>query len=211
MRDAISGQQPDTMRKYYQLHAGIYDATRWAFLFGRKAILKELPIAADGRQSLLEVGCGTGHNLHFLAKHHPNLRLTGVDVSPDMLSQAAKTLSRHAAQVQLLGQAYGSAAQDLSQTPDFVLFSYALTMFNPGWEAAIERAWQDLPMGGRIAVVDFHDTPSAAFRWWMSRNHVRMEGHLLPFLQSKFRTEFLELRSAWLGAWRYFLYVGKKC
>ncbi|HRI60570.1 MAG TPA: class I SAM-dependent methyltransferase, partial [Saprospiraceae bacterium] len=98
----------------------------------------------------------------------------------------------------------------ITPSPDFVLFSYALTMFNPGWEAAIEQAGADLKPGGRIAVVDFHNTPSSTFRWWMSRNHVRMEAHLLPFLQSKFRTELLEIHPAWLGLWRYFLYVGQK-
>jgi len=209
MNDSASGQ-PETMRGYYRLHAAIYDATRWSFLFGRTGILKKLPIATNAPQSLLEVGCGTGHNLRFLAKHYPNLHLTGVDVSPDMLSQAGKSLVKYSSRAQLLEQAYGPDAPPLSQTPDIVLFSYALTMFNPGWEAAIERAWQDLPVGGSIAVVDFHDTPSGAFRWWMGRNHVRMEGHLLPFLQSKFRTELLEICPAWLGLWRYVLYVGRK-
>lgn len=209
MNDSASGQ-PEIMRSYYRLHAAIYDATRWSFLFGRKAILKQLPLTAGAQQSLLEVGCGTGHNLRYLAKHHPNLQLVGVDVSPDMLAQAGQSLAKFASRVQLLEQAYGPDAPPLSQTPDVVLFSYALTMFNPGWEAAIERAWQDLPVGGSIAVVDFHDTPSGAFRWWMGRNHVRMEGHLLPFLQSKFRTELLEIRPAWLGLWRYVFFIGKK-
>jgi S-adenosylmethionine-diacylgycerolhomoserine-N-methlytransferase len=159
---------------------------------------------------LLEVGCGTGHNLRFLAKNHPNLRLIGVDVSPDMLAQASKSTAPYSRQVQLFEQAYGAAPLKLAQAPDFVLFSYALTMFNPGWEAAVEQALADLPTGGRIAVADFHDTPSGAFRWWMSQNHVRMEGHLLPFLQSKFRTELLEMHPAWGGLWRYFLYVGRK-
>lgn len=202
--------QPEAMRRFYRCHAVMYDATRWSFLFGRKTLLKELPIADNVQQTLLEVGCGTGFNLRFLAKNHPNLRLIGVDVSPDMLARTSKTMSRYSKRLQLFEQPYGDDFPKLSQTPDFALFSYALTMFNPGWEEAIERAWRDLPVGGRIAVVDFHDTRSGAFRWWMSKNHVRMERHLLPFLQSKFRTEFLEIQLAWLGLWRYFLFVGRK-
>ena len=202
--------QQEAMRGYYRWHAAIYDATRWSFLFGRKAILKHLPIADNLPQTLLEVGCGTGHNLRFLAKNHPRLRLIGVDVSPDMLAQTTKVMSRYSQRLQLIEQPYGTDFPRLTQVPDFVLFSYALTMFNPGWEEAIERAWQDLPEGGRVAVVDFHDTPVGMFRWWMGKNHVRMERHLLPFLQSKFKTEFLETRLAWLGAWRYFLFVGQK-
>jgi S-adenosylmethionine-diacylgycerolhomoserine-N-methlytransferase len=202
--------QPEAMRGFYRWHAAIYDATRWSFLFDRKRLLKELPIADNMQQTLLEVGCGTGYNLRFLAKNHLNLHLVGVDVSPDMLARTSKTMSKYSRRLQLFEKPYGGDFLKLEHTPDFALFSYALTMFNPGWEAAIERAWHDLPVGGRIAVVDFHDTPSRAFRWWMGKNHVRMERHLLPFLQAKFRTEFLEIRPAWLGLWRYFLFVGKK-
>lgn len=209
MNDTSPGQ-PTTMRSYYRLHAGIYDTTRWSFLFGRKSILQQLNIARNARQLLLEVGCGTGHNLRWLAEHYPLLQLAGVDVSPDMLFQAEKSLSNYGGRVHLFEQAYGSTSLNIPQKPDFILFSYALTMFNPGWEDAVGRAWEGLPPGGRVAVVDFHDTPSRMFRWWMQQNHVRMESHLLPVLQSKFKTELLEVHPAWLGLWRYFLFVGQK-
>ena len=61
-------RQPEKMRAYYRFHAGIYDATRWSFLFGRKTLLYNLPVRTDIPQSLLEVGCGTGHNLRLLAR-----------------------------------------------------------------------------------------------------------------------------------------------
>ena len=204
--------QTETMRGYYRWHAAIYDATRWTFLLGRNEILRRLPISDPDRQVLLEVGCGTGRNLRRLAHWHPQLRLIGADVSPDMLALASKATADYAQRVLLLEQPYGAETGfPLTQIPDFVLFSYALTMFNPGWEAAIEQAWQDLPVGGRLAVVDFHRTPSASFRWWMSKNHVRMDGHLLPFLKKKFDTEFEAVRPAWMaGLWQYFLWVGVK-
>lgn len=61
-----------------------------------------------------------------------------------------------------------------------------------------------------IAVVDFHDTPSRFFRWWMGKNHVRMEGHLLPLLEKTFQTEYRSTRSAFFGLWRYVIFIGKK-
>jgi S-adenosylmethionine-diacylgycerolhomoserine-N-methlytransferase len=202
--------QQQNMRNYYRWHAAVYDATRWSFLFGRAALLRKLPIPPRASASLLEVGCGTGHNLRLLARRHPELHLLGVDVSPDMLDRTARAMARYSRRVQLFEQAYGIEPVKYQQAPDIILFSYALTMFNPGWEAAIEQALNDLEPGGRIAVVDFHDTPSRFFRWWMGRNHVRMDAHLLPRLQSRFKTETLEVRSAWFGLWRYFLYVGEK-
>lgn len=197
------------MRRYYRWQSVIYDATRWSFLFGRNDLLDRLPVWENVEMRLLEVGCGTGRNLYRLAKKHRHLRLTGFDVSPDMLQRAAKATASYSKRILLLEKAYGHPGV-LPQTPDIVLFSYALTMFNPGWEQAIEQACKDLPLGGYIAVVDFHDTSSRLFRWWMGKNHVRMDGHLLPLLESAFQTEYKSVRSAFFGLWEYVIFIGKK-
>ena len=201
-------EQTQTMQHYYRWHAAVYDATRWAFLFGRKAILRHLP--QDRQQVLMEIGCGTGYNLRRLAGQRPDWRLMGVDVSPDMLAKASRATQAYSRRIQLFEKAYGDGQFRAPEPPDIVLFSYSLTMFNPGWEAAIEQARADLKPGGRVALVDFHDTDSAGFRWWMARNHVRMDGHLLPALEARFETEFRALQPAWGGLWRYVLYVGRK-
>jgi len=206
----INDPQPSTIRNYYRVQASVYDATRWSFLFGRNKLLAQLPIESFQETTLLEVGCGTGRNLRILAKRHPNLRLTGVDVSPDMLTRAEKATKGYAGQVQLFEAPYPSESFQLTDPVDIVLFSYSLTMFNPGWEDAIKRAWNDLRPGGHIAVVDFHNTPLAPFRWWLDNNHVRMDGHLLPYLQQHFRTEFLSIQPAWFGIWSHFMFVGIK-
>ncbi|MCC6460526.1 MAG: class I SAM-dependent methyltransferase [Saprospiraceae bacterium] len=208
MNPFAAPEQTQTMRQYYRWHAAVYDASRWAFLFGRRAILQHLP--GEEQQVLLEVGCGTGYNLRRLARQHPDWRLMGVDVSPDMLAQAAKATQGYSRRIQLFEKAYGDGQFRAPEQPDVVLFSYSLTMFNPGWEAAIGQAWADLKPGGRVAVVDFHDTASAGFRWWMGRNHVRMDGHLLPALEARFQTTTKALVPAWGGLWRYVLYVGRK-
>ncbi len=203
-------KQPASIRQYYRFHATIYDATRWTFLLGRNAMLKKLALPRDFAGTLLEVGCGTGRNLRRLAQTYPALRLVGVDVSTDMLERAAKATDPYSRRVLLFEQPYAPNTFNLQEPVDVVLISYALTMFNPGWEMAIERALHDLKPGGRIAIVDFHDSPSSSFRWWMGQNHVRMEAHLLPLLQERFATEFLSIRRAYFGLWRYVLFIGKK-
>lgn len=206
--EATENTQTHTMRRYYKWHAAIYDATRWSFLFGRSEILNHLP--AGKEQLLVEVGCGTGHNLRQLALRHSGWRLAGIDVSPDMLTRASKVTASWSRRVQLFEQPYGHGNFHLPETPDIILFSYSLTMFNPGWEAAIEQAWHDLKPGGHIAVVDFHDTPAPPFRWWMERNHVRMDGHLLPVLEARFQPVWQEIKGAWGGLWRYMMFVGSR-
>jgi S-adenosylmethionine-diacylgycerolhomoserine-N-methlytransferase len=157
---------------------------------------------------VLEVGCGTGHNLKRLAALMPEVNLVGVDVSPDMLKRASRATRKFSRRVLLFERAYKPDGHSWKQQPDVVVFSYALTMFNPGAEEAIDRAFSDLPFGGIVAVVDFHDTPFAIFRWWMGKNHVRMEGHLAPMLEKQFETREKLIVRAWFGLWRYILYVG---
>ncbi|MBL7797289.1 MAG: class I SAM-dependent methyltransferase [Saprospiraceae bacterium] len=200
--------QQTAMRRYYRFHAAIYDATRWTFLFGRNLILRLL--SNHPELTLAEVGCGTGRNLRRLAATRPDWLLLGIDVSPEMLRRAGKRLASFSRRLRLFEKPYGAGQFHLPEPTDLVLFSYALTMFNPGWEAAIEQARQDLKPGGRIAVVDFHDTPFAWFRRWMGYNHVRMEQHLLPVLEEHFETKTRIVRKAWGGLWRYFIFIGEK-
>ncbi len=200
--------QPQTMQRYYRWHAAIYDATRWLFLFGRHRLLGLLP--QKETLTLAEIGCGTGFNLKYLARRHPNWQLIGLDVSRHMLDKAFRILKPYIQRVFLIERAYGKGLGHLRQPVDAIIFSYSLTMFNPGYEGAIEQAAQDLRPGGLIAVVDFYDASARWFRHWMSLNHVRMEGHLLPVLQQHFDTQTCEVRSAYAGLWRYFLFVGVK-
>jgi S-adenosylmethionine-diacylgycerolhomoserine-N-methlytransferase len=48
------------MSGYYAWQSRIYDATRWAFLFGRDALLDDLQLKPGN--TVVEVGCGTGRN-----------------------------------------------------------------------------------------------------------------------------------------------------
>ena len=200
--------QPHAMQQYYRLHAAVYDATRWTFLHGRHRILRRLPTGHD--QTVAEIGCGTGHNLRRLARLQPSWHLIGIDVSPDMLAKAYKATASYSRRVQLFEKSYGRGDFHLSEPADIVLFSYALTMFNPGYADAIRQAWDDLKPGGHIAVVDFYDTSHGWFRRWMGYNHVRMDGQLTPVLEQHFEPVVRETHAAWGGTWRYFLFVGKK-
>ncbi|MCS6929010.1 MAG: class I SAM-dependent methyltransferase [Saprospiraceae bacterium] len=200
--------QPQIIQQYYRWHARIYDATRWCFLFGRRRLLSLLPQRPALR--VVEIGCGTGVNLRRLARQHPDWQLTGIDVSRHMLDRAFKALKPYTMRVFLLEKSYGKGHFHLKEKADVILFSYSLTMINPGFEAAIEQAHDDLKPGGCIAVVDFHDTLFSWFRQWMRLNHVRMEGHLLPVLKQHFETERCEIRRAFGGLWRYMIFVGSK-
>jgi len=196
------------LERYYRLHSHIYDATRWSFLFGRTAILGEAAKVAQP-QRILEVGCGTGKNLVNLCRLFPQAAITGVDLSETMLAVARRKTAALGPRVRLLHGAYSPAFQD-DRPCDLILFSYALSMFNPGFAEAIATAQRDLAPGGHIAVVDFHDTRLRLFERWMGVNHVRMNGQLQPLLAAQFQTCTARVQPAYGGAWRYLLFVGRK-
>ncbi len=201
-------RQRQTLERYYRVHAGFYDLTRWSFLLGREALVQRVA-ACLVPKAVLEVGCGTGRNLGRLGRRFPQARLWGVDLSADMLAVARKKLQDLAPRLTLIRSAYD---RPVGEEPSFdlVVFSYALSMFNPGWEEALAAADWDLLPGGLLAVVDFHDSPFPAFKSWMGLNHVRLDGHLLPGLKARFPLLEAAVHFAYGGLWSYFLFLGRR-
>ena len=203
----MTGCLPD-LKSYYRLHARFYDATRWAFLFGRDELLRQVQERLSPRR-VLEVGCGTGTNLRKLAGFYPHASLTGVDISREMLGKAEKKLSPWSDRVRLVHGKFSHAPGNPGDKDpfDLILFSYSLSMINPGWKEAIAAATSRLRAGGSLAVVDFHDSPFAGFNRWMELNHVRLGGHLLEELQRTAEKTDHRVSEAFLGIWRFFTFL----
>lgn len=200
------------LKRYYRMHARIYDTTRWSFLFGRQTIIEQASRKIKPER-ILEVGCGTGRNLLALAKQFPETQITGVDLSSDMLEIAETKLEPVSDRVTVIEQKYNAPLKNGNgekEEYDLVLFSYALSMFNPGWEEAINAAKEQLSDNGVIAIVDFHNSRFDRFRSWMQVNHVKMEGHLLPKLEENFTPETNQTCKAYKGVWEYLLFIGRK-
>lgn len=202
----ISGSSPDKLEQYYRFHSRIYDATRWTFLFGREPLLNRLP-ALPPQPRIMEIGCGTGHNIERLGEHFPDARILGVDLSEEMLEVAQQKLEERP-QVKLCQASYGG--QSLDEDPfDLILLSYSLTMIGDQVQDVLEQISRDLASNGHIAVVDFHTSPFGWFRRWMEINHVDLSGHLLPLLKENFQPVESEIKPAYLGLWSYFLFIGR--
>lgn len=205
-----SDQQTNHMQQYYKLQSKIYDATRWSFLFGRKQIIREIPLARDAAVRILEVGCGTGYNLQNLAKYFTKAQLIGLDVSSDMTSLAKKNTKPYQDRVEIVTAPYAAGHDFFEGQVDVILFSYSLTMINPQWHELLMQAKKDLKVGGFIAVTDFHDSKNDWFKKHMSNHHVRMDSHLLPVLNQEFQSIVEQVKAAYAGVWHYLVYIGKK-
>jgi S-adenosylmethionine-diacylgycerolhomoserine-N-methlytransferase len=208
-------KQPDvrfasmtSIERYYQIHARIYDLTRWIYLFGRKNIVNRLSDFVSPKR-ILEVGCGTGKNLVALSEVFPSAEIVGIDISSAMLAVARKKTQGTGSRIFLQQMSYDRPLCP-SRPFDCILFSYCLSMMNPGWQRAIKLALSELNTNGFIGVVDFHESPLRILRVWGRLNYVRFDGHLLPYLSALARPTIAERRAAFLGLWEYFIFVGEK-
>jgi ubiquinone/menaquinone biosynthesis C-methylase UbiE len=116
-------------------------------------------VAPPGAQ-LLDVGTGPGILLVELAALRPDLRLTGVDLSPDMVSAAQRNLAP-------LGDRATAQVGDVTRLPypddsfDLIVSSLSLHHWDdPG--AAVPELARVLRPGGQVRIYDFPFAPFGA-------------------------------------------------
>lgn len=85
-----AGHDTEWVRRCWDRYADHYDQTigffeRWMLADGRAWV------ASRARGDVLEIGIGTGRNLPY---YPPDVRLTGVDLSPEMLERARQRAER---------------------------------------------------------------------------------------------------------------------
>ena len=147
----------EKMDRQYRFQRHIYDATRTHYLLWRARLIANLNPPANG--TIVEIACGTGWNLIRAAHTYPTARLSGFDISSEMLITARTKIAAQGL-AQRVTVAQGDAtAFDLDKmfggpAPDRIFISYALSMI-PNWPAVIECALRALPAGGQLHIVDF--------------------------------------------------------
>jgi S-adenosylmethionine-diacylgycerolhomoserine-N-methlytransferase len=199
-----------TMTAYYRIHSHFYDATRWAFLYGRRRLVEKLNILPGER--VVEIGCGTGANFEAIQTRLGNTgELIGVDCSTPMLRKAAERVRKNGwTNVRLLDLEYGKETITRGKT-DAILFSYSLSMI-ADWELALACAQSELWPGGRIGVLDFCKSTNSSnlFTEWLAFNHVQVGRPHQQRLGRIFNERTHMRYDAWAGLWSFYLYVGSK-
>jgi S-adenosylmethionine-diacylgycerolhomoserine-N-methlytransferase len=141
----------ERMDRRYRYQRHVFDLSRKLILFGRDRAIAALRLG-DAR-SVLEIGCGTGRNLKRMAEAHPALRLTGIDISDEMLKSARAKFAR--AQLdQRVTLLHGDAVVPTDRKAPRILMAYSLSMV-PDWRRALATAIDALEPGGILAIVDF--------------------------------------------------------
>lgn len=194
-------EKKESIIKYYKKQSVFYDITRPAFLFGRREIVRWIG-EQNPRGTLLEIGCGTGHLLKSLSRSI-DCKLTGIDLSPEMLAIAKRKLP---AEINLFQTDLSDFYTD--EKYDAVLLSYVFTLDFAKNEEHIKKVKQLLKPDGRIYVLDFHSYGSTLYKRYMNWHGIEMGEELLSLLESEFTTERKSIRKAYGGVWEYFIYEG---
>jgi len=170
----------EKMDRQYRFQRHIYDATRTHYLLWRRRLIKELAPPRGG--SVVEIACGTGWNIVRAARHYPQARFYGLDISTEMLRTATAAVQKNSlhGRVKLAqGDATNFDLQAMFQLAgaDRIFISYALSMI-PDWPRAIENAVRALNPGGALFIVDFGrmerlpHAPRWAFRRFLKHYNV---------------------------------------
>jgi ubiquinone/menaquinone biosynthesis C-methylase UbiE len=142
-------------RQWYDRLSGWYDlfSSPWEGPF-RKAALQTLGLRA--RESVLEVGSGTGHALAALARAAgASGQVCGLDLSPGMLSVAARRLRDEGVSSHVHLMVGDAVCLPLRHKSFDALFaSFTIELFDPRELPALLRGfWDVLKPGGRLCAV----------------------------------------------------------
>ncbi len=152
----------DAVRAAYRRWAGVYDAA----FGGVSSVARRRAVALVNRlpgREVLEVGVGTGL---ALPRYAPNKRITGIDLSAEMLHQARK-------RVGALGLTNVAALRELdAESTDFpdASFDIAVAMFVasvvPHPRGLLSEMRRLVRPGGNILFVN-HFAAERGPRWWI--------------------------------------------
>lgn len=163
------------MDSIYRGQKYIYDATRKYYLFGRDDLIRGLD--CEPGDAVLEIACGTGRNLAQVQHKYPGTKLFGIDISAEMLKNAAAKLGTSAILAPADARQFDARAMLGQPAFERVILSYSVSMI-PDWERALRHAATLVAPGGSLHVVDFGSYSARPglgprlLRWWLRQFHV---------------------------------------
>tara|TARA_B100000963_G_C22485596_1_gene606738 strand:- start:90 stop:734 length:645 start_codon:yes stop_codon:yes gene_type:complete len=194
------------LKRYYRWNSLLYDATRWAILWGRvwfcnylRIELKQINKKYEGL-SIIEVGCGTGYHIAALAPEFKKCMFYGYDASVHMLNKALSKVNK-LENVQLRQEFFSSNSM-ICTSIDCFICSYSISM-NEDNLNCIEAIHNTLSTSGVLYVVDFISSSSNWFNRWMILHGVYIQSEIISKLKNTFKSVEFETKRGFLGLYHY--------
>jgi ubiquinone/menaquinone biosynthesis C-methylase UbiE len=158
MHRLIHARHRNTSKVFQGRSARIYDlVSRRVLRRVYRRLAADVAGVAPDRGAVLDVGTGPGVLLVELAARRPDLRLTGVDLSADMIAAATRNLEPFAERARaLVGDVTDLPFPDRSF--DLIVSSLSLHHWDQP-EAAVPELARILRPGGRVYIYDFPFAP----------------------------------------------------
>jgi ubiquinone/menaquinone biosynthesis C-methylase UbiE len=158
MHRLIHARRRNTPKVFQGRSSRVYDFVSRRVLRGMyRRLAADVAGAAPHGGAVLDVGTGPGVLLVELAARRPDLRLTGVDLSADMIAAATRNLAP-------FGERASARVADVTSLPfpdrsfDLIVSSLSLHHWDHPEAAAPELA-RVLRPGGRLYIYDFPFAP----------------------------------------------------
>jgi len=193
----------DKMSAFYAAQAKGYDAVRENMLVGRPEMMSGFGPIKQGH-TWLDVGGGTGRNLHYLrAQLDLFQRIVVLDICPELLEIGKENASRSFTPEQcekirwvcldinsknVKEELAKHLSNDNNRGFDTISFSYSLSMI-PKWEEALFSAKSLMSEDGRVIISDFDSYTESGdsikdflIRSWYAQDGVRIEAKTRKFI-----------------------------
>lgn len=174
--------------QYYDQDADDYELRYWSnpalqqIRQSFREVVKSYPAT-----TMLEVGCGTGLDIVHFAKNHPDRKLSGLDISPEMIRlSAARSAKQESVNVELkVGSAEEAGLLFSGRKFDLIyVFFGALNTVEDLNKAA--QALSDILNPGGTMVITFVN------KWYL-------EGVVLDLARLRLRKAFARFKPIWGG------------
>jgi ubiquinone/menaquinone biosynthesis C-methylase UbiE len=191
----------------YDRIAGLIGFFDWLFFFPPQLRCRAagcLATGAGGR--VLEIGCGTGRNFHYLQQVVGDSgRIYGVDLSSGMLARARTLCAREGWRNVELTQC--DAAEYIAPEPlDAILFGLSYNTM-PHHLTVLRHAWKMLRPGGRIVILDGKLPPGLGgqivlpFSVWLMKHTLLGNPFIQPWEDLAALAEDFAMEEHLFGSW----------
>lgn len=152
-----------TVREAYRRWAPVYDTTFGAIAAAARR--KAVELTNQRRGSVLEVGVGTGLSLPNYA---PYLKITGIDLSPEMLDKARERVAKEGLRnIEALREMDASSLDFPDNTFNTVVAMYVMTVV-PDPDKVMAELERVCAPGGEVMILN-HFSQEHGARGWVER------------------------------------------